>query len=127
MRILIVLAMLVGIVENALAEDLTINRSVSLRVGETKPLMTVGAHKSDCKTSISGDVQITQAPRLGALSQRYNMPYVVGVSMSGTCLGMRVYGTEIDYTASSSGKDLVRFDAIFRNGTTHYNIAIAIH
>jgi hypothetical protein len=112
---------------SAYASDMTIDKSARFKIGETRRLVVVGAHKSDCKTSIYGEVDIVRAPKLGTVSQSANAPYVVATSISGTCLGANLYGTGISYTANSPGKDFFQFDAVFPNGRAHYNFTIENH
>jgi hypothetical protein len=100
--------------------DGTIGKSISVRVGETRQLGVFGGHSKDCQQSILGQLQITQPPTLGDLSQHDNARYVAQNSMSHTCEGKTFYGTAVDYTAKSKGTDSVKFDAVFPNGTMHF-------
>ena len=127
MHYLIVLTTLFGVAGAALADEMTVNLQARVKVGETRQLVVVGGHKSDCKTSVSGEVEITRAPEIGTLSQRYNVPYKSETSMSHTCYGASLVGTAIDYTAEKPGADHVQFDAVFPNGRAHYRISIVSH
>ncbi|HXW19728.1 MAG TPA: hypothetical protein VEK35_04410 [Roseiarcus sp.] len=127
MHYLITLAALVAATQAALADEATFNLSARVKVGETTQLAVVGSHKSDCKTSVSGAVEVTRAPQIGTLSQRYNVPYIFRRSISHTCYGASLVGTAIDYAANKPGVDRVEFDAVFPNGRAHYIISIVSH
>ena len=126
MRALLVLTMFLVLAGRASAQDIVVNKSFSVKVGETKELIVIGAHKPDCVTSVFGRVEIKSPPNIGAISQRDNVPYVVGTSMSGTCYGAHLVGTAVDYTGKASGRDSVRLDAVFPNGRAHYTISLRI-
>jgi hypothetical protein len=127
MRILILFVTLVAFAQSAYPAEKTFRSAINIKVGETKRLGIAGGHKPDCVTSISPEIEILREPTLGALSQRYNTPYVAENSLSGTCNGAHLFGTEVDYIANSAGADVVQFDAVFPNGRLHYNISVKVH
>ena len=124
--LLLASAVLFALTTAASAKDISANRSANVQVGETKRLEVLGAHKSDCVTSIPPTIEVTRAPRLGVLTQRADVPYTLGTSISGACLGAHLMGTAIDYTGNSAGRDVLQLDAIFPNGRAHYTITINV-
>jgi hypothetical protein len=127
MRMLIVCVALAAFFDGAVAGEKIFHSSISMRVGETKRLGIAGGHKPDCVTSISPEIDILRPPTIGALSQRAGVSYVAQNSISGTCDGARLFGTEVDYTAKAIGSDVVQFDAVFQNGRLHYDATITVH
>jgi hypothetical protein len=111
---------------SAAANEVTINKSADVRVGETGQLIVTGGHKSECVTSTQAEIRIVRPPRIGTLGQRYNVPYAFETSLSGKCIGAYLTGTAIDYTGNSRGKDSFQFDSIFPNGTAHFNISVEV-
>jgi len=100
--------------------DETFTISTSAKMGQPRQLGVYGGHSKDCKSSEPARIEIVAPPRLGALGQRDNVPYVARNSLSHTCEGEHFFGVAVDYTAKAAGRDEVRFDAVFRNGTAHY-------
>lgn len=100
--------------------DQTIPINVSLKVGTTKRLWIVSAHRSDCSSDDGRSVEVVTAPALGRISQREGVPSIVEHSLSGTCMGAHVTGVGVDYTAAQTGTDRFGFDGVFANGRVHY-------
>lgn len=118
-RIVLCSAALAALAFPALA-DQTVRVDVSLRVGATKRLEVVSAHHSDCSTSDARSIEIVAPPALGQISQQEGVPATVKRSISGTCLGARLVGVGIDYTATQPGTDRFEFDGVFQNGRARY-------
>ena len=109
------------------AQEQTLRSAVQIKVGETRQIAVFGGHRRDCQTGSTPDaIQVVQSPKLGALSQREGVPYVVEHSISNTCLGSRFLGTAVDYTAHIPGADTVALDGVFRNGRTHRIVSITV-
>lgn len=117
----------VAAVGGAAAQQRTITTAATMRVGEVRQLMVLGAHRSDCVTSEAPlRIEVVQAPRLGVISERPGVPYVARESLSGTCAGARLLGTAVDYAARAPGSDSVTLDAVFRNGTARRVVTITV-
>jgi len=110
----------------ASANDGSFTSSATLAVGQTSQIVVFGGHSADCQKSELGKVVIVEAPQKGVVALRANAPYVAQNSLSHTCEGMSFQGTALDYTAKAPGKDRVKLDAIFPNGTAHWVISISI-
>jgi hypothetical protein len=110
----------------ASANDRSFTGSATLTVGQTSQIVVFGGHSADCRTSELGKVVVIEAPQKGSVALRANAPYVAQNSLSHTCEGMPFEGTAVDYTAKAPGKDRVKLDAIFPNGTAHWVISITV-
>jgi hypothetical protein len=108
----------------ASANDGSFTGSRMLTVGQTSQILVFGGHSADCQKSEFGKIVVVEAPQKGAVALRDNAPYVAQNSLSHTCEGFSFEGTAVDYTAKTPGKDRVKIDAIFPNGTAHWVISI---
>jgi hypothetical protein len=86
--------------------------------GGSTRVYVMAAFDKDCSSLPKPTITITQPPAKGQVSLREGQTVVVQQSLSGQCLGQRVTGTGIYYTAgaSSAGPDSFSITATLSTG-----------
>ena len=86
--------------------------------GGTTRVYVMAAFDKDCVSLPKPEIAITTPPAKGHVSLREGQTVVVQQSISGSCLGQRVTGTGVYYTAGAdaSGPDSFRISARLSTG-----------
>ena len=88
--------------------------------GASTRVYVMAAFDKDCVSLPKPDIAVTAPPAKGQVSFREGQVVVVQQSLSGNCLGQRVTGTGVYYTANpnASGPDTFSITARLATGET---------
>lgn len=85
--------------------------------GKSTRVFVMAAFDDACKPIAAPSITVTTPPRKGAVSFREGQTTTIMSSVSGKCIGERVQGTGIYYTASESGSGEGAFEITARLAT----------
>jgi hypothetical protein len=85
--------------------------------GKSTRVFVMAAFDDACKPIAAPSIQVTTPPRKGSVSFREGQTTTVMSSLSGKCIGERVQGTGVYYTASPDGTGEDAFEITARLAT----------
>lgn len=85
--------------------------------GKSTRVFVMAAFDDACKPIAAPSIQVTAPPRKGSVSFREGQTTMIMSSLSGKCIGERVQGTGIYYTASPDGAGEDAFEITARLAT----------
>lgn len=85
--------------------------------GKSTRVFVMAAFDDSCKPLAAPSIEVTISPRKGTVVFREGQTTTIMSSLSGKCIGERVQGTGIYYTASESGAGEDAFEITARLAT----------